>query len=60
MYYDVMMIIKCNENKNENKYLYQICTVYVDSPLRIFLQLKSPFGVRAQQVSHFFIVDLDI
>lgn len=37
-----------------------MCTVYVDSPLRILLQLKSPFGVRTQQVSHFLVIDLNI
>lgn len=37
-----------------------MCTVYVYSPLRVFLQLKSPFGVCAQQVSHFLVVYLNV
>lgn len=37
-----------------------MCTVHVDSPLWVLLQLKSPFGVCAQQVSHFLVVDLNV
>jgi len=34
--------------------------VYVYSPFRVLLQLKSPFCVCAQQVSDLFVVDLNI